>query len=105
MERSKRSTQNTQSRSNSGSQQESTEVDKVPKTFKDDTGKELQVKDGEKKEPLMKESNQGEECDSSKKCVVEKKLVACLRVPGNGIHACLLLFYLFFHYEILLHLL
>lgn len=91
MEGSKKSTQNNHSRNNSGSQQESREVVKVPKTFKDDSGKELQVKDGEKKEPLIKENNQGEECDSSKMCVVENKLVACLRVPGNGIHACLLL--------------
>lgn len=83
VEGSKKSTQNNHSRNNSGSQQESREVVKVPKTFKDDSGKELQVKDGEKKEPLIKENNQGEECDSSKMCVVENKLVACLRVPGN----------------------
>ncbi|KAF6140871.1 hypothetical protein GIB67_042284 [Kingdonia uniflora] len=35
--------------------------------------------------PLMPESVPGEECDSSNKCTVENKLVACLRVPGNGI--------------------
>ena len=33
-----------------------------------------------------KENLQGEECDSSNQCVDDvNKLVACLRVPGNGI--------------------
>ncbi|XP_057968091.1 uncharacterized protein LOC131157751 isoform X2 [Malania oleifera] len=37
-----------------------------------------------KSAPLRKESAEGEECDSSNKCTDEKKrLVACLRVPGN----------------------
>lgn len=35
--------------------------------------------------PTRKESFHGEECDSSYSCTIEEKsVVACLRVPGNG---------------------
>lgn len=43
------------------------------------------TKDGESDLSKRKENPQLEECDVSNSCVDEKKkLVACLRVPGNG---------------------
>ncbi|KAF9601014.1 hypothetical protein IFM89_014999 [Coptis chinensis] len=89
---------------------DSKEVPKVG-TGKDDSIKKPHVKDGNKKEgtddgsgskmvpnglttegnsvatkPTKKESVRGEECDSSSTCKDEiNKLVACLRVPGDGI--------------------
>lgn len=39
-----------------------------------------------------KESLQGEECDPSNDCSNINNFVACLRVPGNGIHFILLQF-------------
>ena len=44
------------------------------------------LKEGTKEKPTVKkEGSHGEECDASNSCKDEKNdLVACLRVPGNG---------------------
>lgn len=37
---------------------------------------------------IRKENPRGEECDASNQCKAEKNaLIACLRVPGNGMHS------------------
>lgn len=97
-------------RSNSSGQSELREADNVQKgvdgSSEESKGKEghdekeklrdgMRSKDGVKEEgnegnvvsstPLRNEGSRGEECDSSNMCTDEKnKLVACLRVPGNG---------------------
>lgn len=66
----------------------------VPKEVSKSSGKDGDIVSSASKK---KDGSSGEDCDSSNKCTDEgNKLVACLRVPGNGMYALsIFLFFIF----------